>query len=69
LKCQFVRCHSTRLYDAAQSRLLAQLYQVHELFARLRAPLKAQAAWVQSTSLGQGIGVAWVQTARGLLMH
>ena len=51
------------------ARLLARLYEVHELFARLRAPQEADAAWVQSTALGRGIGLAWVQTARGLLMH
>jgi hypothetical protein len=49
--------------------LLARLYEVHELFARLHAPLEVEAAWVQATSLGQAIGLAWVQAARGLSMH
>jgi len=51
------------------ARLLARLVEVHDLFARLRAPLQADPAWVQSTSLRQGAGLAWVQTARGLLLH
>jgi hypothetical protein len=49
--------------------LPARLYEMHELFARLHAPLEAEAAWVQATSLGQAIGLAWAQAARGLSMH
>jgi hypothetical protein len=49
--------------------LAGRLYEMHELFARLHAPLEAEAAWVQATSLGQRIGLAWVQAARGLSMH
>ena len=30
---------------------------------------KLCAGWIGSQSLGKGVGIAWVETARGLLMH
>jgi hypothetical protein len=50
------------------ARFLARLFEMVELLERLRAPV-AEQRWVQGASLGPGIGLAWVQTARGLLLH
>lgn len=50
------------------ARLLARLLEVGALFDRLRAPA-AQPGWVQAACVRPGVGLAWVQTARGLLLH
>lgn len=49
------------------ARFLARLFEMAELLDRLREP--EEPVWVQGAALGQGIGLAWVQTARGLLLH
>ena len=49
------------------ARFLARLFEMVELLDRLRQPVGA--GWVQGAALGPGIGLAWVQTARGLLLH
>ncbi|MDP3483110.1 MAG: hypothetical protein Q8S05_07375 [Sulfuricella sp.] len=49
------------------ARFLACLFEMAELLDRLREP--EEPGWVQGAALGQGIGLAWVQTARGLLLH
>lgn len=49
------------------ARFLARLFEMAELFDRLREPVEP--GWVQGAALGSGIGLAWVQTARGLLLH
>jgi Ni,Fe-hydrogenase I large subunit len=51
------------------ARLLARLFEVRDLCTRLRTPPQAATAWVQHATLRSGTGLAWVQTARGLLMH
>ena len=50
------------------ARFLARLFEMVELLDRLRNPTSAP-GWVQGTNLRQGAGLAWVQTARGLLLH
>ena len=50
------------------ARFLARLFEMAELLERLREP-EAEQSWVQGAALGRGIGLAWVQTARGLLLH
>jgi hypothetical protein len=55
-------------------RLLARLVELVELTQRLRAPMGESQNWVQGATLRQGAGrygtgLAWVQTARGLLLH
>lgn len=58
---------------SVMARLLARLLEMGELFTRLRTPLRTPSstaeAWVQCATLRPGAGLAWVQTARGLLMH
>jgi hypothetical protein len=49
------------------ARFLARLFEMVELLDRLREP--AGPGWAQGAALGEGIGLAWVQTARGLLLH
>lgn len=49
------------------ARFLARLFEMVELIDRLREPVEP--GWVQGAALGPGIGLAWVQTARGLLLH
>lgn len=49
------------------ARFLARLFELTELLERLRAP--ASTGWVQGAALRPGVGLAWVQTARGLLLH
>ncbi|GAO35009.1 Ni,Fe-hydrogenase I large subunit [Sulfuricella sp. T08] len=49
------------------ARFLARLFEIAELLDRLREPVEP--GWVQGAALGPGIGLAWVQTARGLLLH
>jgi hypothetical protein len=49
------------------ARFLARLFEMAELLDRLRQPVEP--GWVQGVALGPGIGLAWVQTARGLLLH
>ncbi|BAN34609.1 hydrogenase expression/formation protein HupK [Sulfuricella denitrificans skB26] len=49
-------------------RFLARLFEIVELLDWLREPA-TKPHWVQGAALGQGIGLAWVQTARGLLLH
>lgn len=49
-------------------RFLARLFEMVELLDRLHEPA-AEQSWVQGAALGQGFGLAWVQTARGLLLH
>ncbi|WP_136417697.1 nickel-dependent hydrogenase large subunit [Herbaspirillum sp. ST 5-3] len=51
------------------ARLLARLCEIHALFAHLRAPDDSGSAWVQGATPAEGIGLAWVQNARGLLLH
>lgn len=51
------------------TRLLARLYELEELLARLHAASLPPQPWVQGTALGAGVALAWVQTARGLLLH
>jgi Ni,Fe-hydrogenase I large subunit len=50
------------------TRLLARLLEVSELLLRLRDDRVAP-SWLECTSVRPGTGVAWVQTARGLLIH
>jgi coenzyme F420-reducing hydrogenase alpha subunit len=50
-------------------RLLARLVELLELTRMLRAPVGESPGWVQSATVRQGTGLAWVQTARGLLVH
>lgn len=49
------------------ARFLARLFDIAALLDRLREP--EEPGWVQGAALGPGIGLAWVQTARGLLLH
>ena len=49
------------------ARFLARLFEMVELLDRLRQ--QVEPGWVQGAALGPGIGLAWVQTARGLLLH
>jgi len=49
------------------ARFLARLFEMVELLDRLRQPVEP--GWVQGAALRPGIGLAWVQTARGLLLH
>lgn len=51
------------------ARLLARLADLVELTRRLRACTGEAPGWVQGATLRQGAGLAWVQTARGLLVH
>ncbi|MHB9100221.1 MAG: hypothetical protein ACYC2E_01715 [Sulfuricella sp.] len=51
------------------ARLLARLVELVELTGTLRVPAAESSAWVQGAALGHGAGLAWVQTARGLLVH
>ena len=50
------------------TRLLARLLEVSELLLRLRDGRVAP-SWLECTSVRPATGVAWVQTARGLLIH
>lgn len=50
-------------------RLLARLLEIGVLFSRLRAPEVPGDSFVQGAPCGTDIGVAWVQNARGLLLH
>lgn len=54
---------------SAALRLLARLLEIGELFSRLRAPELPEDSFVQSMPCGPGAGIAWVQNARGLLLH
>lgn len=51
------------------ARLLARLVELVELTKTLRAPAGESSGWVQGAALRHGTGLAWVQTARGLLVH
>ncbi len=51
------------------ARLLARLYEIDALFIRLRATEIGAQAWVQGAAPAAGVGLAWVQNARGLLLH
>jgi coenzyme F420-reducing hydrogenase alpha subunit len=51
------------------ARLLARLVELVELTGKLCAPIGESQNWVQGAALRQGTGFAWVQTARGLLLH
>lgn len=51
------------------ARLLARLVELVELTKSLRVPAGEPSGWVQGAALGNGAGLAWVQTARGLLVH
>ncbi|HJV79308.1 hypothetical protein [Noviherbaspirillum sp.] len=51
------------------ARLLARLCEIDALFAHLHAPDDSGSAWVQGAAPAEGIGLAWVQNARGLLLH
>lgn len=51
------------------ARLLARLVELVELTRMLRVPAGESPGWVRGAALGYGIGLAWVQTARGLLVH
>lgn len=60
------------LRDAGPSpfaRLIARLYEIPQLFADLLAETPSRQRWVQGLSPAPGIGVGWVQNARGLLLH
>lgn len=50
-------------------RLIARLLETGELFSRLRAPELPEDSFVQGAPCGPGAGIAWVQNARGLLLH
>ena len=50
-------------------RLFARLLEIRELFSRLRAPGLQEDSFVQGAPYDAGVGVAWVQNARGLLLH
>lgn len=50
-------------------RLVARLAEIGELFSRLRAPDLPEDSFVQGAPCGSHSGVAWVQNARGLLLH
>lgn len=50
-------------------RLVARLAEVGELFSRLRAPELPEDSFVQGAPCGPHTGIAWVQNARGLLLH
>lgn len=50
------------------ARFLARLFEMVELLDRLRNPALAP-GWIQGAASGQRTGLAWVQTARGLLVH
>lgn len=50
-------------------RLIARLAEIGELFSRLRAPELPEDSFVQGAPCASGIGIAWVQNARGLLLH
>lgn len=51
------------------ARLAARLYEMAELLKRLRTPALVRPSWVNGAPLEVGTGVAWVQNARGLLLH
>jgi hypothetical protein len=51
------------------ARLIARLLEIFTLFNRLRAPDLPEDSVVQGAPCGTGSGVAWVQNARGLLLH
>jgi len=51
------------------TRLIARLAEISELFSRLRAPDVPEDSFVQGAPLGDNTGAAWVQNARGLLLH
>lgn len=52
------------------TRVVARLIELTRLANAMRAvPDNARAGWIGSQSLGKGVGIAWVETARGLLMH
>jgi uptake hydrogenase large subunit len=54
---------------SASLRLLARLLEIDELFSRLRAPQVPLDSWVHGAPCGPGAGFAWVQCARGMLLH
>lgn len=51
------------------SRLIARLLEIPQLFAELLAESPSRQRRVQGWSPAPGIGVGWVQNARGLLLH
>jgi hypothetical protein len=53
--------------ESILARFLARLIEIAELLDRLCEPVEP--GWVQGAGLGPGVGLAWVQTARGLLLH
>jgi Ni,Fe-hydrogenase I large subunit len=54
---------------SAATRIAARLVELAWLLDALRGPVGDTSHWVRAWSLGAGIGLAAVQTARGLLMH
>ncbi|OWW18706.1 hypothetical protein [Noviherbaspirillum denitrificans] len=50
------------------SRVLARLVEINDLFVRLQAEDAGPRPWVQGAAIAGG-GLAWVQNARGLLVH
>lgn len=50
-------------------RLLARLLELAASAQRLCSGTLAPSAWIAHAATGEARGVAWVQTARGLLMH
>ena len=53
----------------AGSRLLARLLELAELPGRCGAGIPAGQTLIRAWSLGEGVGLAGVETARGLLLH
>ncbi len=51
------------------SRLIARLVEIPQLFADLLAEAPSRQRRVQGLSPARGVGVGWVQNARGLLLH
>jgi uptake hydrogenase large subunit len=49
-------------------RMFARLTEIGDLFARLYADAAGTSPWVNGTFVADG-GLAWVQNARGLLVH
>lgn len=50
-------------------RLLARLVELVQLGNSLQATIDEPRRWVQGAAPRAGVGLAWVQTARGLLLH
>jgi len=54
---------------SAATRIVARLVELAHLLEELRSAAAGASAWVRAWPLGAGLGVAAVQTARGLLLH